>query len=84
MPVVVDTPLGRVLDSSHRAHLIERYFPNASHQVLLLSTDTEIDDPAWQSLRDHISHVYRLEHDPATDATTVQDGYFWQENQDAD
>jgi DNA sulfur modification protein DndD len=83
LPVVIDTPLGR-LDSSHRAHLIERYFPSASHQVLLLSTDTEIDAPAWQSLRDHIGHVYRLEHDLATDATAIKGGYFWQENEDAD
>lgn len=41
IPTVIDTPLGR-LDSSHRKHLVERYFPKASHQVLLLSTDEEI------------------------------------------
>jgi DNA sulfur modification protein DndD len=41
LPAVIDTPLGR-LDSSHRRHLVERYFPHASHQVLLLSTDEEI------------------------------------------
>jgi DNA sulfur modification protein DndD len=41
LPIAIDTPLGR-LDSSHRANLIERYFPEASHQVILLSTDSEI------------------------------------------
>ena len=40
LPVVIDTPLGR-LESSHRHHLVDRYFPQASHQVM--STDTEID-----------------------------------------
>ena len=40
LPVAIDTPLGR-LDSSHRNNLVERYFPAASHQVILLSTDTE-------------------------------------------
>jgi DNA sulfur modification protein DndD len=83
LPVVVDTPLGR-LDSSHRAHLVERYFPNASHQVLLLSTDTEIDDAAWQSLHDHVGYAYRLEHDAASDASTIQDGYFWRGSNDTD
>jgi DNA sulfur modification protein DndD len=83
LPVVVDTPLGR-LDSSHRAHLVERYFPNASHQVLLLSTDTEIDDAARQSLHDRIGYAYHLEHDAASDATTIQDGYFWQGGNDTD
>ena len=41
LPVVIDTHLGR-LDSSHRLNLLDRYFPNASQQVILLSTDTEI------------------------------------------
>lgn len=41
VPTIIDTPLGR-LDSSHRKHLVTRYFPSASHQVLLLSTDEEI------------------------------------------
>lgn len=41
IPTLIDTPLGR-LDSSHRKHLVERYFPYASHQVILLSTDEEI------------------------------------------
>ncbi len=43
LPVAIDTPLGR-LDSSHRQNLVERYFPAASHQVILLSTDTEIGE----------------------------------------
>lgn len=77
LPVAIDTPLGR-LDSSHRAHLTERYFPNASHQVLLLSTDTEIDDPAWQALHPFTGHAYRLEHDPQTGTTTARAGYFWE------
>ena len=42
LPMILDTPLGR-LDSNHRQLLIERYFPCASHQVILLSTDTEIE-----------------------------------------
>ncbi|MCK5869492.1 MAG: hypothetical protein KAG45_02400 [Methyloprofundus sp.] len=41
LPMIIDTPLGR-LDSKHRKKLVENYFPSASHQVIILSTDTEI------------------------------------------
>lgn len=77
LPVVIDTPLGR-LDGSHRQHLLERYFPHASHQVVLLSTDTEIDEEAHERIAPYIGREYRLEFDRATNATSVKDGYFWE------
>lgn len=76
LPIIVDTPLGR-LDSHHRQHLIERYFPHASHQVMLLSTDTEIDTAAMASLKPRLGHVYHLLQDAASNATSVERGYFW-------
>jgi DNA sulfur modification protein DndD len=77
LPVVIDTPLGR-LDSSHREHLLERYFPQASHQVVLLSTDTEINREAFERIAPWIGRSHRLEFDPDTSATHVEDGYFWE------
>jgi DNA sulfur modification protein DndD len=76
LPVVIDTPLGR-LDGSHREHLLERYFPLASHQVVLLSTDTEIDEEAYDLIAPRVGRSYHLEFDPETNATFVEDGYFW-------
>ena len=77
LPVAIDTPLGR-LDSSHRNNLIERYFPNASHQVILLSTDTEIGQTEVQQLRDNkaIAREYTLKYSPSTRQTTIEPGYF--------
>lgn len=75
LPMIIDTPLAR-LDSEHRARLAERYFPAASHQVILLSTDTEIDGELAEGLRPHISHVYRLNYDPDSRTTSAQPGYF--------
>ncbi|WP_338767806.1 DNA sulfur modification protein DndD [Nocardia vulneris] len=75
LPVVIDTPLGR-LDGSHRGHLLERYFPQASHQVILLSTDTEIDQDAFERIAPYIGRAYRLEFDSSRNATSVEDGYF--------
>jgi DNA sulfur modification protein DndD len=76
LPVIIDTPLGR-LDGSHRDRLIERYFPHASHQVILLSTDQEIDEAAWVKLRRYVGHAYELEFDEITAGTTIRSGYFW-------
>lgn len=75
IPTVIDTPLGR-LDSDHRTNLIERYFPNASHQVLLLSTDEEIVDGYFQKLRPHVARTYRLEHDEKRGFSSIREGYF--------
>lgn len=80
LPMIVDTPLAR-LDSDHRAALVERYFPEASHQVIVLSTDTEVDEALLTSLAPSISHTYRLDFDPATRATSVKQGYFGDEDE---
>ncbi|MEQ1858873.1 MAG: DNA sulfur modification protein DndD [Chthoniobacteraceae bacterium] len=76
LPTIIDTPLGR-LDSSHRRHLVERYFPVASHQVILLSTDEEIDEDSLKRLRPHIGRTYHLQFDEALRSTRVTPGYFW-------
>lgn len=75
LPAVIDTPLGR-LDSSHRHHLVKRYFPAASHQVLLLSTDEEIRGEYLHALRPAIGRSYLLQYDEATQSTEVVEGYF--------
>ena len=75
VPTVIDTPLGR-LDSEHRSNLIERYFPNASHQVLLLSTDEEITGGYLDALRPYVSRFFLLAHNEQEGATTIEEGYF--------
>ena len=77
LPVIIDTPLGR-LDSVHRTHLVNQYFPNASHQVVILSTDTEVDENFYSDLSEHISHAYRLEYSTEKGSTAPVPGYFWE------
>lgn len=76
LPSVIDTPLGR-LDSRHREHLVDRYFPHASHQVLLLSTDEEIDEYLLSKLKPSIAHTYTLVHDDQAFTTSIEPGYWW-------
>ncbi|QCJ00893.1 DNA sulfur modification protein DndD [Agrobacterium larrymoorei] len=75
LPTVIDTPLGR-LDSEHRTRLVKRYFPFASHQVLLLSTDEEITRGYYDALKPMIGRSYRLHYDQGQSRTIVEDGYF--------
>jgi DNA sulfur modification protein DndD len=76
LPSVIDTPLGR-LDSRHREHLVDRYFPNASDQVLLLSTDEEIDEYLLGRLKKSVARTYTLVHDDTEFTTSVVEGYWW-------
>ncbi len=75
LPMILDTPLGR-LDSSHRQLLVERYFPYASHQVVLLSTDTEVEGDLRSLLEPHISHTIHLAYQQVEGHTTIKEGYF--------
>ncbi|MBT41819.1 MAG: DNA sulfur modification protein DndD, partial [Idiomarina sp.] len=77
LPLVVDTPLGR-LDSSHRDRIVKNYFPHASKQVIILSTDTEIDEPLYNLLEPAIDSSYKLLFDESTSSTCIEPGYFWQ------
>jgi DNA sulfur modification protein DndD len=76
LPTIIDTPLGR-LDSSHRQHLLERYFPVASHQVILLSTDEEIDEASLHRLKRYVGRSYELQFDDKSRSTKITNGYFW-------
>jgi DNA sulfur modification protein DndD len=80
LPAIIDTPLGR-LDSSHRRHLVERYFPHASHQVLLLSTDEEIRGEYLEAIRPSVGHSYLLEFNETERSSTVTPGYFREKEQ---
>lgn len=75
VPTIIDTPLGR-LDSSHRKHLVERYFPNASHQVLLLSTDEEIVGKYYDAIKPYTTRTYLLAHNEQAGQTKIAPGYF--------
>ncbi|WP_116326578.1 DNA sulfur modification protein DndD [Klebsiella aerogenes] len=83
LPVIIDTPLGR-LDSQHRDKLINHYFPFASHQVVLLSTDTEVDERYFvDQLRDDISHAYEIVFNAHTKSSALKPGYFWELTKEA-
>jgi DNA sulfur modification protein DndD len=78
LPVIIDTPLGR-LDSHHRMNLVKNYFPHAGHQVILLSTDTEVDQGLHTELKPYVSHYWHLIFDKGERRTCAREEYFWKE-----
>ncbi|SBT03692.1 DNA sulfur modification protein DndD [Candidatus Accumulibacter aalborgensis] len=79
LPIIIDTPLSR-LDSTHRDNIVNHYFPNAGEQVVILSTDTEIDTNYYRSLKPRLSGAGCLEFDQRQELTTFRKGYFWEKN----
>lgn len=79
LPIIIDTPLSR-LDSAHRDNIVNHYFPNAGEQVVILSTDTEIDTNYYRSLKPRLSGAGCLEFDQRQELTTFRQGYFWEKN----
>jgi len=75
-PMVVDTPLGR-LDIEHRKgvlnHLVQR-----KHQVILLSTDTEVVGEYLREIAPHVQKKYLVRFERVGDIgqSTVRPGYF--------
>lgn len=79
LPIIIDTPLSR-LDSAHRDNIIRNYFPNAGEQVIILSTDTEIDKDYYKVLETHLSGAASLVFNQQQELTTLKNGYFWELN----
>lgn len=75
LPVVIDTPLGR-LDSQHRNHLIEHYYRYLSDQVIILSTDTEITKDYVEIMNQCSARQYLLDYNESKKYTIIRDGYF--------
>jgi DNA sulfur modification protein DndD len=76
LPLFIDTPLGR-FDSDHRNNVLENFLSNASHQMIIFSTNTEVDKPYFNQLKPYIAKAYNLEYDSSEGKTVVKEGYFW-------
>ncbi|MFI3158065.1 MAG: DNA sulfur modification protein DndD [Methylococcaceae bacterium] len=70
LPVVIDTPLGRI-DKRHQDNLLEKYYPNAGAQVILLPTDSELDERKRELLAPYIYREFLL-HNADGDSTSIE------------
>ena len=76
LPFMIDTPLAR-LDVGHRDNLIKKFFPYASHQVVIFSTDSEIDQKYYLQMKPYLSRSYAMEYLSGEGKTHQHLSYFW-------
>lgn len=75
-PVMIDTVMG-VLDETSRSTLLENYFPELSHQTILLSSDSEVrPNSDLQKIEPFVAKAYTLLRDKEAQKTNVTEGYF--------
>lgn len=73
LPVIVDTPLGRI-DRDNRRLLMKEYFPEAGNPLVLLPTDTEFGNEGYEAIGDRVRRRYRIVNDSGRQAKIVEEG----------
>ncbi len=77
IPFIIDTPYARI-DANHRKEISEKFFPNISKQVVILSTDEEINEEYYEIIKPYIAKEYLLINDETQNRTTVEQYYFFE------
>lgn len=77
IPFIIDTPYARI-DEKHRNAITTKFLPNISHQVIVLSTNTEIEEELYKEINRFISKEYTLDYDNNSRSTKVNKGYFYE------
>ena len=77
IPFIIDTPYARI-DANHRKEISEKFFPNISKQVVILSTDEEINEEFYEIIHPYVAKEYLLTNNEKENRTTVEKKYFFE------
>lgn len=75
LPFVLDTLLGR-LDLEHKHSVITKLVPNFGKQIIILSTDSELDEKLYLESLPFTSNEYTLNYDTSKKQTFIENHYF--------
>lgn len=78
IPFIIDTPYARI-DANHRKEISKKFFPTISKQVVILSTDEEVNEEYYRIIKPHIAREYLLINDESQNKTSVETRYFFGE-----
>ena len=73
LPVIIDTPLGR-LDIEHKENILKNYYPSLANQVIIFSTNDEITTKRLNTIKDIVNCTYLLKNQD--NKTSFIKGYF--------
>ena len=76
LPFMIDTPLAR-LDEEHRESLVEKFYPYASHQLIIFSTNSEINGEFYPKLEPFVERSFVIKYDSDKGQTQKHDNYFF-------
>ena len=77
IPFIIDTPYARI-DETHRNNITSEYLSSISNQVIILSTNTEIDEKAYREIKPKLNGEYLIEYDDKNRKTIQSKGYFFE------
>ena len=70
IPMIIDTPLGR-LDEKNQSLILNKFYPEVSKQVIILPTPSELKHDGFKTLIPHVSQTFQLKN--AGSATSVEE-----------
>ncbi|QYR20994.1 DNA sulfur modification protein DndD [Paenibacillus sp. sptzw28] len=79
LPFVFDTLLGR-LDQTHKKAIMEQFIPRCGEQVIILSTDSEINHEQFEQISKKVSHLYTIDFNSDLGRVQVSNNYFGMES----
>ncbi|MBD3831418.1 MAG: hypothetical protein IE890_13175, partial [Arcobacter sp.] len=71
IPMIIDTPLGR-LDDKNQSLILNQFYPNASKQVIILPTPSELRHEGFNDLKDEIAQIFSLSNQGSATSITEQ------------
>ena len=81
LPAIIDTPMMK-LDSIHKTNVVAYLYPTLSHQVILFSSEEEVDDVYYPKLHPHVARTYVIKQQSistgqlTTKSSYLEEGYF--------
>ena len=73
LPFIIDTPLAR-LDEENRQGIVDKVFANTKHQLIILSTSSEINKKFYRDLKSYTTRSYLINFDKTKKESSIHPG----------